>query len=71
MRISTNERDVGFSPEAKNATVTLDDAEVTGFTTADDEAGFVRVGDQVHRGKITIVARGGEARQSLKTSKAR
>jgi hypothetical protein len=55
MRLSTREQDPGFSPTANDATVSVDGIEMVGFTTADDEAGFVRVGTEIHRGKVEIV----------------
>lgn len=61
MRISVVERDTGFSPNARQAKVTLDGIEVKDCITADEEGGFVRIrsdnqpGGEVRRGKVEIV----------------
>lgn len=61
MRISVVEHDSGFSPNAKQAKVTLDGVEVKGCITADEDGGFVRIraddrpGGTIRRGKVEIV----------------
>ena len=55
MRISTLERDPGFSPDAKRAKVTLNGVEIKTFMTADEEGGFVRLSMiDVRRGVVEI-----------------
>lgn len=55
MRISVIEHDVGYASDARSATVKLDGVAVPDFITADEEAGFVRIGDEIRRGKVEII----------------